>query len=83
MDSESQVTKDHFEALDEAGKLRISRTPLGTSEIGTLIEAAIDLHSRALEHRKESRWWVPVFVAIVAAISGLARAIVGALIKAS
>lgn len=83
VDTESQVTKDEFEARDDAGKLRISRTPLGTSEIGTLIDAAISLHSRALEHRRESRWWVPILVALVAAISGLTGAIVGALIKSS
>lgn len=83
VDSDAQITKAEYETRDDAGRTRISRTPLNTSEVGTLIEAAIALHSRALDHRRESRWWVPLAIGVVAAISGLAGAVVGAIIKGS
>ena len=47
----------------------INNTTIATS--GT----AIDLHSRAIEHKRETRWWVPVVV-------GLAGVVLGASINA-
>lgn len=56
---------------------RISRTPLSASDISTLVKTAIDLHSRALDARKETRWWIP----LGAATGSLIGAIIGALIR--
>lgn len=83
VDTDAQISMVEYESRDGAGKARVSRTPLSTSEISTLIDAAIDLHSRALDHRRESRWWVPLAVGIVGAMSGLVGAVVGAMIKGS
>jgi hypothetical protein len=83
VDTEASIAKSDYDARDDAGKARVSRNPLNTSEIATLIDAAINLHSRALDHRRESRWWLPIVVAVVAAASGLVGAVVGALIQAA
>lgn len=83
VDSETAISKTEYESRTPAGKARVSRSPLDTSEISTLIGAAIDLHSRALEQKRESRWWVPLAVAAVGAASGLTGALIGAWIKSS
>ena len=49
---------------------RVSRLPLNSSDISTLITAAIELHTRALERKKDDRWWVTPATAVVAAIIG-------------
>ena len=67
-----QFIKTDFEATTDAQKTRISRTPLGRTEISTLIQTAIDLHARALEHKRELRWWVPVLVGFVGVLLGAA-----------
>lgn len=81
VDSEVQVSKEDFEARSPEGKARVSRSPLSATEISTLIGAAISLHARALEQKRDSRWWVPLVVAAVGAASGLTGALVGAWIK--
>lgn len=78
VDAEKALNKLEYEALPLAGKERISRNPLGSAEISTLLKAAIDLHSRALEQTRERRWWISIF----AAVMGFAGAVIGALIGA-
>jgi hypothetical protein len=82
VDVEAPLSKEDYDSRDAAGKARISRSPLSATEISTLIETAINLHSRALDHKRESRWWVPVAVAAVGAAAGLMGAVVGAWISA-
>ena len=82
VDLEKKLTKEEYEALPEDKKdNRISRNPLTPDDIKTLIDTAIDLHSRALEQKKENRWWLPLVVSVVSAIGGLIGAIIGGLIK--
>ncbi len=70
-------TRANLRAVDE----RLSREPLGSDEIKILIDAAIDLHSRALEAKKESRWWFPLLVAVLAAVASFSGAVLAAFIK--
>lgn len=56
---------------------RLSRPPLAPADIKTLLDAAINLHTRAVELRRESRWWVP----LAGAIGGLVGSIVGSVLK--
>ena len=83
VDASSIITKDDYEALTDNKKQRISRTPLGTSEIATPVQTAANLHSRALEHKKENHWWVPVATGLVGSLAGFAGAILGAYISGS
>jgi hypothetical protein len=68
VDEARTITKDEFDALADTS--RISRTPLGIAEIAVLMETAINLHSRALEHQRERRAWIPLVVGFVGAILG-------------
>jgi hypothetical protein len=82
VDSEKRLTKEEYDALKVVRRdSRISRNPLTPDDIKTLIDTAIDLHARALEQRKENRWWIPLLIGLVSAVGGLIGAIIGALIK--
>lgn len=75
---EKILSKEEILALPEDDQDdKISRAPLTPSDINALIKVAIDLHSRALESKKDSRWWIPV----AAAIGSLLGAIGGAILK--
>ena len=74
VDREVKLTREEYDNLAGEQRERISRTPLVSDEIAMLVKAGIELHSRALERKKDSRWWIPV-------VAGLAGAIVGAAIK--
>lgn len=78
------VDEERTLTIQELGNLpadvrdtRVSRTPLTASDIGTLVKTAIELHSRALDAKKEMRWWLP----LATGGSSLIGAIVGALLK--
>ncbi|GAB7526787.1 hypothetical protein [Paraburkholderia sp. 2C] len=60
---------------DPKSYARISRVPLSASDIKTLVDTAVNLHSRALEHQKDKRWWV----ALSGAVGGLIGSIIGAI----
>jgi hypothetical protein len=47
---------------------------LTPADIKTLIDTAINLHSRSIERLRESRWWVPL---LSSAVGGLIGAVLG------
>ncbi len=73
VDSESVLSKNEFLSLSDSEKARVSRTPLSPADIKALVDTAINLHSRALEHKKEKRWWV----ALASAVGGLVGSSIG------
>jgi len=75
VDQGKQITRDKYRSLSAREKQRVTRTPLTSSEVATLIDAAIHLHSRAMERKRESRWWV-------GCLAGLIGVVLGAWIKA-
>jgi hypothetical protein len=75
VDKEEKITRERFHQLTVEEKTRISRNPLTNADISTLITAAIQLHSRALEHQQDKRWWI-------SGVVGLLGVIVGATIQA-
>ena len=71
VDIEKTVTKEECDRLKAEGKGdRVSRTPLSNQDIQMLINTAINLHSRALEGKKDRRWWIAPLIAFVGAILG-------------
>ena len=70
VDKEDKISREDYRALSKMQKARISRTPLSSGELATLIKTAIDLHSRALEHRRENRWWVTGLLGLVGVLLG-------------
>jgi hypothetical protein len=75
VDRECKITRDEFIALSAPEKARVSRVALSADDIHSLMQAAIDLHSRAIEQQRERRWWIPL---IASAAGGLVGALVGA-----
>ena len=78
VDREQRITRDDYDQLTGAQKDRISRMPLNADEISTLISTATDLHTRAIEQRREYRWWIPLIAALFGSFLG---ALVGSLPK--
>ena len=77
VDEMKVLSNEEYDAFTDSQKLRVSRVPLAASDIKTLIDTAVNLHSRALEHQKDKRWWV----ALASAVGGLIGSIAGAFIK--
>ncbi|MGB9989854.1 hypothetical protein [Pseudoduganella rhizocola] len=77
VDRQEMLTEQEYKLLDEDETTRLSRPPLGPGDIKTLIDAATNLHTRAVELRRESRWWVP----LAGALGALAGAIIGSVLK--
>jgi len=76
VDTQRVLTNTEYDALSPEKKLRISRTPLSSTDIKAMVDTAVNLHSRALEHQKERRWWT----ALAGGVGGLTGSIVGALL---
>ena len=58
VDTEDAISRNHYNQLSEDERERISRSPLTSTELSTLISAATDLHSRAIERTQDRRWWI-------------------------
>lgn len=80
VDTRNYIEKADFGTLSAEQKQRISRSPLRQDEIASLIQTAVELHSRALEQTKDRRWWLPVLTALIAAISGIAGTLIGVIV---
>jgi hypothetical protein len=78
VDKDAVITKEDFDLLPPDKKLRISRNPLESGNLETLIKTAIDLHTRALQYQQDKRWRIPLVVSFV---GGLTGAIIGGLLK--
>jgi hypothetical protein len=71
VDRNEILTKEECDSLGEQERNeRLSRTPLNNNDIETLINTAINLHTRAIESEKEKRWMLPSLVTIVAVLLG-------------
>lgn len=77
VDAVKVLTNEEYEQLSPEAKLRVSRVPLSSADIKALVDTAVNLHSRALEHHKDKRWWI----ALAGAAGGLAGSFLGALLK--
>lgn len=65
-----ELTEDEIEALGKDEKNRITRKPLASEQIGTLIKSAIELHSSAIAHEQEKRWLTPLLFGLLGIILG-------------
>ena len=67
-----------FSSVTAHEKNELTRAPLETSQIETLIDAAISLHTRAIEHERQKQWWVPVIIPAITALVGAGLGFLGA-----
>jgi hypothetical protein len=70
VDLATSITRAEFDTLDEGKRTRISRLPLSSDEIATLVDAAINLHQRALENKKDQRWLITALIALLGVVIG-------------
>jgi hypothetical protein len=70
-------TPEEKEALPERQRWLLTTRPLASDAIATLMNTAIELHSRAIEELSARRWWVP----ILAACLGFGGALLGAVVS--
>jgi hypothetical protein len=70
VDTLSEISKEQYDGVDGTEKAQISRVPLLASDIKTLIDTAINLHSRALEAEKHQHWYKPAALQVLAALVG-------------
>lgn len=84
---DSQTGKEYtpieIKSLSKEEKDRLTTKPLQAEQLQTLLNTAIELHARTIEQSKESRWWIPVFVAAVSFVGAVLGAMLPSLFKAS
>jgi hypothetical protein len=73
----NELTLAQVADLPAEEQSRMSRRPLGASEVSALIGVAVNLHARAIEETTASRWWIPILAALVSFIGALAGALIG------
>jgi len=56
----------------EQDEKRLSRPPLDTAEISKLVDIAVSLHEREINHRQERRWWITAVLAVAGLIISVA-----------
>jgi hypothetical protein len=59
-----------YEHLPDEDKKKISREPLTPDQIGTLIDVAIKMHTRACELARDKRWWFSPLLVFLGALLG-------------
>lgn len=77
--SGSLITMQQFFNLPAAQRKHISRLPLTSEQIVSLIDVAVKLHTQAIARRKELRWWVAMIIGLLSSFTG---AFVASLIQA-
>lgn len=76
VDLNMELSLKELEALPNLDrKNRISRVPLTYSEVETLITVAKALHSKAIDDKKDKRWWI---IPLLTVLGGLLGAYIGA-----
>jgi hypothetical protein len=75
VDTQQNLTFAEYEGLSDEDKKRVSRNTLTPQDIKTLVDTAIELHSRAVDLQHEKRWWIPL---VSSAIGGSIGAAIGA-----
>tara|TARA_R110002049_G_C9122419_1_gene558478 strand:+ start:93 stop:587 length:495 start_codon:yes stop_codon:yes gene_type:complete len=81
VDTLEMISREDRLARDTVGRARVSRSPLSESELQLLIGLATNFHSKALEDRRDGRWWMSIATTLIAASIGLAGVIVGSFLS--
>lgn len=70
-----EMTLEQLKAVPRDNRSHISRRPLSSEQILSLIDVAVKLHTQAIARRQELRWWVVMLI-------GLTSSFVGAFVAA-
>jgi hypothetical protein len=74
-----EMTLEQIQAIPKERRSHISRRPLSSEQILSLVDVAVKLHTQAIARRQELRWWVVMLIGLASSFVG---AFVAALIKA-
>lgn len=80
VDSLKLISRDDRVLRNAEGRARISRSPLSEGELQLLIGLATNFHSKALEDRRDGRWWTPIATTVIAALIGLGGVVLGSML---
>lgn len=72
------VTREERDGRAADGQRRITRAPLSENDLKMLIDVAISLHSKALEDKRDGRWWISMLTTVGVALIGLIGVWLGA-----
>src|SRR5579859_3181152 len=75
------LTEDEIKELSAEQREGLTRRPLAGEQIEALLKAAVELHSRAIAQKQESRWWIPVFTAALGFVGGIFAVVLGVVLK--
>ena len=81
VDGGGPITHGDYKVLSETDKNRISRRPLSSEEVLTLVNTATQLHDRAIAQKQERRWWIDPLIGLIGIIVGALAAGFGAWIQ--
>lgn len=79
IDDRKVLSTEDVKKLPHEKRLNLTRNPLTADQIETLLNTAIELHSRAIALKQERRWWIPILTSLLGVIVG---ALLGGLLKA-
>ena len=54
----------------EVAEQRLSRPPLDASQMVKLVDIAINIHEREIQHQQERRWWIGAVLVILGIVLG-------------
>jgi hypothetical protein len=66
--TQAVVTEEQYAAMSDLEKKKLSRQPISESQIKTLTDIALNLHSKELESVRDWRWWFPPAASFGAAV---------------
>ena len=79
-----ELSDEELAGMSQAQKdEQLTRKPLSAEQIQALVATAVDLHSRAIAHQEEGRWWVAHATQVAIAFAGLLGVLLGAVLKGS
>jgi hypothetical protein len=55
----------------EVAEQRLSRPPLDASQMVKLVDIAINIHEREIQHQQERRWWIGAVLVTLGIILGV------------
>lgn len=76
-----ELSVQRLAELSDRSRKNLTRKPLEANQIEALMNTAVEMHSRALAQRQDTRWWWPILAGLAAGLFGFLGAVLGAVLK--
>lgn len=80
-DRNCELKAEEIAALPNEKKDKLTRKPLTSEQIETLMKTAIELHNRAIAHSQEHRWMTPLLFTLLGVVITVAAQILVVFLK--